>query len=118
MNNRSKGLIFCREVKKILEGIGHIVEGPGYGVAFNSGRMAQVHREYFGLFDILYYFEGQIYCHQISTPTNKATKVKAIQAKKMHGWVWSRISNGRVFYRVFIVKSTGEIEEAQIRWKA
>jgi hypothetical protein len=38
MNNRAKGLIFCREVKKILEAIGHQVEGPGYTTAFFGGK--------------------------------------------------------------------------------
>ena len=117
-NNRAKGLSFCREVKKILEGIGHQVEGPGYGIAFYGGQMRPVHKDYWGVFDLLSYFEGQIYCHQISTPTNKAVKIKAIQAKNLPGWVWSRVSNGRIFYRVFIVKNSGAVEEAEIRWKA
>jgi len=115
-NNRQKGILFCREVKKILEGIGHVVEGPGYGVAFYGGRMGPVHRDYFGCFDLVSFYQGSYFFHQISTLSNKAAKIKAIQDKKMNGWVWSRISNGKVFYRIFIVNS-GEIEEAEIRWR-
>jgi hypothetical protein len=117
MNNRAKGLAFCREVRKILEALGHQVEGPGYGIAFYGGRMAPVHRDYFGVFDLVSIFEGQTYWHQISTPSNKAVKVKAIIAKSLSGWVWARASNGKIFYRVFIVKTSGAVEEAEIRWK-
>lgn len=115
---RAKGLTYVREVRKILEAVGHEVEGPGYGLAFYGGRMAPVHRDYFGVYDLISYFQGQFFGHQISIPSNKASKVKAIQAKKMPGWVWSRLSNGKIFYRIFIVKPSGEIEEAEIKWKA
>ena len=117
MNARSKGLAFTREVRKILEGIGHQVEGPGYGVAFFNGQMRPVHRDYWGVFDLLSYFEGHYFCHQVSTPANKAVKIKAIIAKALPGWVWCRISNGKVFYRIFDVKVSGEITEGEIRWK-
>jgi hypothetical protein len=116
-NNRTKGLIFCREVKKILEGIGHQVEGPGYTTAFFGGKTNAIHRDYFSIFDLISFFEGGYFFHQVSDLGHKSEKIKAIQAKGMPGWVWSRVSNGRVFYRVFIIKSSGEIEEAEIRWR-
>jgi len=117
MNAREKGLSFCREVRKILEGIGHQVEGPGYGCAFYGGRMAPVHRDYFGCFDLVSFFEGSYFFHQISTPSNKSTKVKALTAKGLPGWVWCRVSNGKVFYRIFDVKASGDLKEAEIKWK-
>ncbi len=78
--------------------------------------MRPVHRDYFGVFDLLSAFEGNYFFHQISTSSNKAVKVKAIQEKGLSGWVWTRVSNGKVFYRIFIV-SPKEVEEAEIRWK-
>jgi hypothetical protein len=117
MSARSKGLDFVREVKKILQAIGHETEGPGYGVAYYNSQMRPVHRDYWGCFDLLSAFKGNIFCHQITTLDNKARKVKAIQAKGIPGWVWARVSNGKVFYRIFIVKPGQPIEEAEVRWK-
>ena len=71
----------------------------------------------FGIFDIVSCYQGIYYFHQVSTLDHKANKVKAIVDAKMSGWVWARVSNGRVFYRIFIVKPGQEVEEAEIRWK-
>ncbi len=49
MNARAKGLQRVREVRKMLEGMGHLVEGPGYSVAFYQGRMNPIHRDYFSI---------------------------------------------------------------------
>ena len=92
-SNRAKGLDFVREVRKILEGIGHTVEGPGYGVAFYNAKMNPIHRDFFGVFDLMS-FNGQSYLgHQVSTEANKSTKIKAIQEAKLLGWVWCRFSD-------------------------
>ncbi len=117
MSSRSKGLDFVREVKKILQAIGHQTEGPGYGVAYYNSQMRPVHRDYWGCFDLLSAFEGNIFCHQVTTLDNKAVKVKAIQEKGLPGWVWCRVSNGKVFYRIFDIDKDGSITEAEIRWK-
>lgn len=116
-NNRAKGLIFCREVKKILEAIGHQVEGPSYTTAFFGGKTNAIHRDYFSIFDLISFFEGGYFFHQVSALGHKSEKIKAIQAKRMPGWVWSRVSNGKVFYRIFDVKASGDVQEAEIRWK-
>ncbi len=116
MNKRSKGLLFCNEVKKILQGIGHEVDGPFFKSRFFGGRINPVHCDIFEVFDMVSFFDGCYFMHQVSTLSNKATKVKSIQSKKMNGWIWCRVSNGKVFYRIFIIKN-GEIEEAEIKWK-
>ncbi len=118
MNNRQKGLGWVREVRKILEGMGHIVEGPGYGVAFYQGSMKPVHRDYFGCFDLISFDteKHEMIGHQVSDLPHKAAKVKAIQKAELAGWVWCRLDN-RLEYRVFIV-GTGYCEEAQVRFVA
>lgn len=118
MNSRAKGLSFCNEVKKILEGVGHEVDGPFFKAKWFNGKTNPVHCDLFDVFDLCSHFKGDYYFHQVSTLDNKATKIKALQAKDLPGWVWCRVSNGRVFYRIFIVKPNKDIEEAEIRWKA
>jgi len=115
--SRKKGLIFCREVKKILEGIGHVVDGPFFKSKFFNERVNPVHTDIFKIFDLVSYFEGCYFMHQVSTLSNKADKVKSILEKKMTGWVWARVSNGKVFYRIFVVKIDGIIEEVEVKWK-
>ena len=117
MNARQKGQIFCAEVKRILEAIGHVVDGPFYKSCWFNNRSNPVHCDIFGIFDIVSCYQGIYYFHQVSTLDHKANKVKAILDVKMSGWVWARVSNGRVFYRIFIVKPGQEVEEAEIRWK-
>ena len=103
---RSKGLNFTREVRRILEGIGHTVEGPGYGLAYYNAKMNPVHKDFFGVFDLIS-FDGKSYIgHQVSTETNKSAKIKAIQEAKLPGWVWCRFSDedrgtGYEVWRVF-----------------
>jgi hypothetical protein len=95
MKSRQKGLILVREVRKILEGMGEKVEGPGYGVAFFNDRMNPIHKDFFGVFDLMSFrpnckkFTG----HQVSTEHNKSTKIKALQDAKLPGWVWCRFSD-------------------------
>jgi hypothetical protein len=98
---RSKGLNFVREVKKILEYKGYRVEGPGYGVCFYGGGMKPVHKDFFGVFDLLSYRQGKVSGHQVSTLTNKAVKVKALNEAHISGYVWCRA--GKNDYRVWWV---------------
>ncbi len=103
-SNRAKGLGFVREVRKILEGIGHTVEGPGYGVAFYNHRMNPIHRDYWGIFDLMSYDGSQFIGHQVSTEAHKSEKIKAIQKSNLPGWVWCRYSEfGSVGYKVYEV---------------
>ena len=102
---RDKGLDYVREVRKILEGLGHTVEGPGYGVAYYNAKMNPVHKDFFGIFDLMSY-DGKSYLgHQVSTEANKSTKIKAIQGAKLPGWVWCRFTDddGFVGYKVYEV---------------
>lgn len=117
MNTRQKGLFWVREVRKLLEGMNHVVEGPGYKTAFFNNRIQPVHSDYFGIFDLISFDGTHFIGHQVSDLSHKAEKVKAIQQKKMKGWVWSRVSNGKVFYRIFIVEPD-KVEEAEIIWRS
>jgi hypothetical protein len=118
LDNRAKGFVFCNEVKKILEGIGHVVDGPFFKSKWFNNRANPVHCDIFSVFDLVSFYQYSYFFHQVSDLGHKSEKIKAIQGKGMPGWVWSRVSNGRVFYRVFIVKSSGAVEEAEIRWKS
>ena len=116
-NTRQKGQIFAREVRRILEGANHVVDGPFYASKWFNGKINAVHTDIFNCFDLCSFFEGNYYFHQISIISEKSRKIKLLQEKALPGWVWCRVSNGRVFYRIFIVKPGEEIEEAEIRWK-
>ncbi len=115
MNARQKGLNRVREVKKLLEGMGHTVEGPGYSVAFFGGSMKPIHRDYFGVADLISYKDWKLQLHQVTDLVNKAKHVKAIQGEKLSAWVWCKIE-GKSGYRIFIV-TPDSISEAQAIFK-
>lgn len=103
---RAKGLDFCREVKGILKGIGHRVEGPGYGVAFFNKRQNPIHRDYWGVFDLMSFDGLSFIGHQVSTSENKSVKIKNLQSAGLPGWVWCRFrddDSGQVGYQVYVV---------------
>lgn len=118
MNAREKGLTRVREVRKILEGMEHQVEGPGYSVAFFGGRMQPIHRDYFSVADLISYFGGKFILHQVTDLKNKSKHVRVIQDKRLPCWIWCRAKEGgKVFYRVFLVDSEGTLEEGLIQWR-
>ncbi len=119
MNKRKKGLDGVREVRKILEGLGHRVEGPGYRSAFFNNRVQAVHTDFFDCFDLISYCwqDGKFYGHQVSDIGHKAQKVKLIQGSGIPGWVWARCAEPKIFYRVFMVDDRGQVTEGAIRWK-
>ncbi len=118
MNSRKKGLARVREVRKILEGIGHQVEGPDYSLAYFQGRMQAIHRDYFGVGDLISFFEGQYMLHQVTDLPNKSRHINSILEKKLPCWVWCFVSEKRkTWYRVFMVDTKGEISEGSIQWK-
>jgi hypothetical protein len=104
MSSRQKGLQRVREVRKILEGLGHQVEGPGYSVAFFGGSMKPIHKDYFGVADLISYSpdDKEFILHQVTDLSNKSAHVKAIQEMGLSCWVWCRLE-GKVEYRVFFV---------------
>lgn len=124
---RKKGMIYVGEVKKILIGQGHKIEGPNYIVMRIPERkplpgeqtskiplrMVQVHRDYFGAFDLISYKQGLGFVfHQVSILEEKSRKIKAIVDLHMDGWVWGRFKEGgRVKYRVFSVDRQGNVDE-------
>jgi hypothetical protein len=113
---RQKGLNFTREVRDILEGLGHIVDGPFYGIAFYNGRQNPIHRDLFGCFDLMS-FDGEYFlAHQVSTIENKSAKIKAIQNKGLRGSVWCRFTDedGRVGYQLYSVEKDEIIESEMV----
>ena len=116
-NTRQKGLSFCREVHKILEGIGHQVDGPFYGVAFYDNSMRPIHRDIFGIYDLISFYEGKLIGHQVSTEANKSTKIKEIQKTNFPCWIWSRFHNedqGTGFEVTIIIGGGIIIEEKEM----
>lgn len=89
-NTRRKGLAGVREVKKILKANGSKVEGPGYHPLFVNKKMIVVHRDYFGIFDLISLDnEGLLHGHQVTTsPDHRAEKIREMIAAKVAGKVW------------------------------
>lgn len=116
-NPRAKGISYVREVRKVLEAMQHQVEGPGYGLAFFGKSPRPVHKDYFGVFDLVSFYDGHVYLHQVTDISHKAQKVKAIQEKKIPGWVWARCTGHKIFYRIFSIDMEGKVEESEIRWR-
>jgi len=114
---RSKGLDYVREVKKILEGIGHTVQGTMFKTVFFNGHLSPVHSDFFGVFDLIS-FDGKIFIgHQVSTEVNKSTKIKAIQEAHLPGWVWCRFSDEErgAGYEVWMVNGE-EVTESEMTY--
>jgi hypothetical protein len=113
---REKGLEFCREVRKILEGIGHKVDGPFYGIAFYDNRMNPIHRDVMGVYDLLSFDGEKLIGHQVSTIENKSEKIKHLQKEKLPGWVWCRFHNEDqgTGFRVFVVNGEIVIEQEMV----
>jgi len=115
MNARAKGLQRVREVRKMLEGMGHIVEGPGYSVAFYQGRMNPIHRDYFSIGDLISYHEEMFILHQVTDLHNKASHIKTIQESKIPAWLWCRLK-GQLGFRIFFI-SQDKVEEGEAIFK-
>ena len=110
---RAKGLAFVREVKKILEDLGEKVEGPFYKPMFFGGKTHAVHKDLFGVFDLLSYApDTQTYCgHQVSVLGKKAEKVAEILGAGMQGIVWCRTLSGKkIVYRRWQVEKSEVFE--------
>ncbi len=117
MNARKKGIGYIREVRKILEGMGAVVWGPGYKPMWIKSGSMVVHEDYFNIWDLISYQYGHYEFHQVSTLHNKSAKIKAIQTAGMPGWVWSRVDNP-IGYRIFKVDSAGNVAETEMMFVA
>ena len=107
MNNRQKGLQYVREVKKILEREGFIIDGPFYRPIFIHGKSSAVHSDLFGVFDLVAFFPANkmFSFHQVSLDERRAEKIKAILNMGMFGFFWGRgIENRRVYYKKYIIE--------------
>lgn len=102
MNNRAKGLSWCREVRDILKEKGYKVEGPGMGIIFVDGKTIPMHKDYFNCLDLLSYRDGVIRGHQVTDLSNKASHKHKMEDSGVVGWLWCRGKKGnRVEWRVF-----------------
>jgi len=126
-NKRKTRLKFVREVKGKLIEQGHEVEGPGYLTMFvpenplqyklginKKTRAVQVHRDYFGVADLISLKEGKVYFHQVSIIEEKSRKTDLFLEKGIKGFVWGRTRDGgKIHYRIFRVE-LGEVQEIGI----
>jgi hypothetical protein len=107
MTAREKGLQECRKVKKVLEKMGFAVEGPGYKPMFipKTGKMTVVHKDYFGIYDLLIMGRFHIFGVQVTTDAgNRMEKARTIsEGHKPLGFVWYPIKKG---YEILAVKPT------------
>ena len=91
MNARQKGLQTVRRVKHYLEANGYTIEGPGYSVAFFQGSMKPIHRDYFGVFDLLSVNKDEgIKGHQVCSIKNKARNQAKMQKAGISGYLWCK----------------------------
>ena len=106
MTAREKGLQECRKVKKVLEGMGFAVEGPGYKPLFipKTGKMTVVHKDYFGIYDLLFMGRFHIFGVQVTTDAgNRMEKARIISdGHKPLGFVWYPIK--RKGYQILSVR--------------
>lgn len=116
MNAREKGIARVREVRKILEGMGHTCEGPGYKPLWIGNRSIPVHSDFFGVGDIISWDGKQLILHQVTGKSNKAIHVKVIQEKGIPCWLWIKIP-GKSGFKVFFIEKS-KIEEGKIIFKA
>jgi len=115
-NSRRKGLEWVRIVRKMLEGMGHIVEGPFYKPVYLFSGMRAVHFDIFKIADLISYSENQFILHQVTDVKNKSSHVKLIQEKNLPCWIWCKIE-GKIAFRIFFVDK-GKIEEGEAKfWK-
>ncbi len=115
MNSRKKGLLYVKEVEKILQAMDHQTCGPFYKPAFFKDRMSVIHFDVFGVFDLISFNGDEFIFHQVSTLSNKAAKIKAIKDKLMVGWVWCRVDHP-VGYRIFQIDWKGEVRETEMQF--
>jgi len=110
-SNRSKGLAYIREVRKILEVHGHTCEGPGYAPMWTPKGMIACHRDYFDVWDLLSFTDTNgIHGHQVCTKDNKLRNVKKIQAVGLSGYLWVRLPGGK-YDKYWVEKDKITIEE-------
>lgn len=112
MNSRSKGLKYVGEVKAILKRFGHETEGPAHNLMRLPSGFVPVHRDYFGIWDLISFDKLGYHFHQVTTDHNRAVKIGAILQKGMSGQVWGRCKEGnRVAYRTYYVYFDGQTEK-------
>lgn len=112
--NRGKGLARVREVKQILEVSGHIVEGPGYKTMFINGKLIPVHRDFFGVFDLLEYSKDSgIYGHQVCDYKQKLRNARKIYDAGLTGDLWCHEPR-QGYSRYYVYQLDGEMKIEQL----
>ncbi len=118
MNNRQKGLMVCNEVKKILQGIGFDVEGPGFKSAFIPGHGAiLVHKDYFDIYDLMIMGAHHIFGVQVTgDERKKKEKARAMSESGILGFVFFRLKGvprGTPKFSVLLVRGD-DIEKVSL----
>jgi hypothetical protein len=123
-DSRGKGLAFVREVKTILQSLGHETEGPAYFLIHTPkvtpmGEKiiipVQCHKDFFGIWDLISWHKVYgVAFHQVSIYEKRQTKINEIIKKGMSGNVWGRCKQGRnVTYRTYSIDKEGKVTEEE-----
>ncbi len=90
-NTRKIGEDRCKEVKELLEKVGHVTDGPFYKVQFVHGRMRIVHYDIFGCYDLISLSpQGELFLHQVTASNMKSNKEKKIRTiGPYNGVIWT-----------------------------
>lgn len=114
MNNRRKGLEMVKQVRKALEAMGHTVEGPGYKPLFVNGKMTVVHRDFFGVFDLISFSsKAKLRGHQVCSLENKQRNAKKVFESGIDGDLWCYVKGTKGFTRYWVYSDNGEM---RIEW--
>ncbi len=88
-NTRKIGNDKCKEVKELLEKMGHIVDGPFDKVIWFNKRMGKVHHDIFGIGDLISLSkEGKLFLHQVTASNLKSKKEKKIRTLGVECMLW------------------------------
>jgi hypothetical protein len=111
-NTRKIGNDKCKEVKEILENMGHVTDGPFDKVIWFNKRMGKVHHDIFGIGDLISLSSGgQLFLHQVTALNLKSKKEKKIRTlgAKCLLWIYDSDNKGGDF-KIFGVSPKETVE--------
>jgi len=111
-NTRKIGNDKCKEVKKILENMGYVTDGPFDKVIWFNKKMGKVHHDIFSIADLISLSpEGELFLHQITASNLKSKKEKKIKTlgAKCLLWIYNS-DNKEEDFRIFEVSHKETVE--------
>jgi hypothetical protein len=88
-NTRKIGNDKCKEVKELLEKMGHVTDGPFDKVIWFNKRMGKVHHDVFGIGDLISLSkERELFLHQVTSINMKSKKEKKIRTLGVRCILW------------------------------